>query len=53
MENLIKKWPLEPQKEIWMGYIYQLEVYIKMVKVDFKDSIQNECYEKKVWKSKA
>ena len=36
MENLIKKWPLEPQKEIWMGYIYQLEVYTKMVKVDLK-----------------
>ena len=32
----LRKWPLKPQKDIWMGYIYQLEVYTKMVKVDLK-----------------
>ena len=32
----LRKWPLKPQKEIWMGYIYQLEVYTKVVKVDLK-----------------
>ena len=32
----LRRWPLEPQKGIWMGYIYQLEVYTKMVKVDLK-----------------
>ena len=32
----IRRWPLEPQKGIWMGYVYQLGVYTKMVKVDLK-----------------
>ena len=44
---------MEPQKDIWMGYIYQLEVYTKNGQSWLKDAIQNECYEKKVWKSKA
>jgi hypothetical protein len=36
MENLIKKVAIGTTKDIWMGYIYQLEVYTKMVKVDLK-----------------
>ena len=44
---------IETTKEIWMGYIYQLEVYTKDGQSWLKDSIQNKCYEKKVWKSKA
>ena len=37
MKNLIKEMDIEStKKNIWMGYIYQLEVYTKMVKVDLK-----------------
>ena len=32
----IKKVAIRTTKDIWLGYIYQLEVYTKMVKVDLK-----------------
>ena len=41
------------QKNIWMSYIYQWKVFTKYGQSWLKDSIQNKCYEKKVWKSKA
>ena len=49
----LREWSLKPQKVIWMGYIYQWKVYTKYGQSWIKDSIQNKCYEKKVWKSKA
>jgi hypothetical protein len=36
MKNLIKEVAIGTTKGIWMGYIYQLEVYTKMVKVDLE-----------------
>ena len=36
MKDLIKKVAIGTTKDIWMVYIYQLEVYTKMVKVDLK-----------------
>ena len=32
-------------KEVWIGYIYQLEVYTKDGQSWLKDSIQNKWYE--------
>ena len=49
----LREWPLKPQKGIWMSDIYQWEVCTKYGQSWFKSSIQNKCYEKKVWKSKA
>ena len=50
---LIRKSPLKPQKDTWMGYIYQWKVCTKYGQSWLRSSIQNKCYEKKVWKSKA
>ena len=36
MKILIKKVAIGTTKNTWMGYIYQLEVCTKMVKVDLK-----------------
>ena len=52
-EKLIKKVAIETTKDIWMSYIYQWKVFAKYGQSWLKDSIQNKCYEKKVWKSKA
>jgi hypothetical protein len=50
---LIKKVAIGTTKDIWMGYIYQLEVFTKYGQSWLKGSIPNKYYEKKVWKSKA
>ena len=44
---------MKPQKGIWMSGIYQWRVFTKYGQSWLKSSIQNKCYEKKVWKSKA
>ena len=49
----LRKWPLKPQKSIWMSGIYQWKVFTKYGQSWLRSSIQNKCYEKKVWKSKA
>ena len=44
---------IETTKGIWMSGIYQWKVFTKYGQSWFKSSIQNKCYENKVWKSKA
>ena len=49
----LRKWPLEPQKGNLNGLYLPIRSIYKNGQSWLKGSIQNKCYEKKVWKSKA
>jgi hypothetical protein len=51
-EKICQKWPLKPQNNL-VSCTYKWKVLTKYGQSWLKDSIQNKCYEKKVWKSKA
>ena len=50
---LIRSGHWNHKKVFWMSGIYQWKVFTKYGQSWSKSTIQNKCYEKKVWKSKA
>ena len=53
MENLTKKVAIGTTKRHLNGLYLPIRSIYKNGQSWLKDSIQNDCYEKKVWKSKA